>query len=104
MKITILSRGDRSVGIPDGEWEVEEKGMPLPTTEAERAEKRGDYRYAWQYITDEPVGVYFEDECVDCRHILEDGKCFNPRCPSCEGINDDYEIGIDEDSLLDPEN
>jgi len=103
MKITILSQGDRSVGIPDGEWIVEEVGMSLPITEAERALKRADYRFAFADMIDGPFGVFFEDECVDCRHILVNGKCVNPHC-ICN-INEDREIEADGECLLDsPEN
>jgi len=99
MKIHILIQGDRSVGLPDGEIVVEEKGMDIPTTIAERMEKRGDYFNAFQSITDEPFEVYFEDECVDCGQIMMDNKCDRLGCISNIRI-DTRDVEVGEDSLL----
>ena len=85
MKVFAVVRGDWSVGIADGAFNLD---MNIePTDDEDRENIRKSFR---EFVTDvagEPcTSVTFEDECGDCQQRLVDGKCLTRDCPSHEPV------------------
>lgn len=82
MKATIYTPGDSSVGIPDGQIDVDFHDYKFDDPDERKAVRRQLEEFGSDFSTVRSY-VIFSDECPDCGEIREDGKpCPRENCIS----------------------